>query len=49
MSTDLGSLYKQLQQAFTSQPSDLQKSGQLLAQLKVTPVAWAYAIHLSSC
>ena len=36
MATQLGELYSQLKQSFTSQPSDLQKCGQLLAKLKVS-------------
>ncbi|KAI0693566.1 proteasome 26S subunit [Cytidiella melzeri] len=35
MATQLGSLYHELVKAFTSQPSDLQKCGSLLAQLKL--------------
>lgn len=35
MATQLGELYNQLKTAFTSQPSDLQLCGQLLAKLKV--------------
>lgn len=35
MATQLGVLYQELLKAFTSQPSDLKKSGTLLAQLKV--------------
>ncbi|KAI0092600.1 SAC3/GANP/Nin1/mts3/eIF-3 p25 family-domain-containing protein [Irpex rosettiformis] len=35
MTTQLGVLYQELLKAFTSQPSDLQKSGSLLAQLKI--------------
>ena len=33
--TELGTLYTQLQQAFFAQPNDLQKCGVLLAKLKV--------------
>ncbi|KAI0347363.1 hypothetical protein BDW22DRAFT_1351790 [Trametopsis cervina] len=35
MATQLGSLYQELLKAFTSQPSDLQKCGTILAQLKI--------------
>lgn len=44
--TQLGALYKELNQAFNAGPSGLKRCGELLAQLKVR---WLWHAFLECC